>query len=375
MRRPAGLATRLFSAQMIVILVAGVTVAVTVALVAPSLFLEHLDMTGEDSPTVQEHAREAFESSVGVAFLAAASAAVIAAVLLSWFLSRRVGRPVEELAAAAETIASGTYDISVPETGFGPELSALSKAFQQMADDLAATDAARGRLLADLAHELRTPLATLEVHIDGMEDGIVSPSRETFDVMRAQVVRLRRLASDIKLTAAAQEHALDLHPRTIPVADLIRTACTAAAPRYAARNVDLRCGSLSPAATVTVDPDRMQQVLANLLDNALRHTHPGGSVTVTVTVSTATVLVSIVDTGDGIPADQLEAIFERFHRVDPARSSQAEGGSGLGLTIARAIVDDQHGILTANSPGPGCGATFTLALPRNPAASDPSPNA
>lgn len=284
-------------------------------------------------------------------------------MLLSWFLSRRVNRPVEDLAAAAETVAAGTYTISVPTTGFGPELAALSTAFRKMADDLAATDAARSRLLADLAHELRTPLATLEVHIEGMEDGIVSPGSESYDVMRAQVTRLHRLANDIKLTAAAQEHALDLHPRPILVADLLHTACDAAAPRYAAQEVTLRCESANPSATVCVDPDRIQQVLANLVENALRHTPSGGAVTVTATTTHGNSLISIADTGDGIPADQKEAIFQRFHRIDPARRSQGNGGSGLGLTIARAIVEDHQGTLTADSPGPGHGATLTMTLP------------
>ncbi len=363
MNRPIGLGTRLLIAQFIVILVAGATLAGTVAMVAPILFLEHLDMTGEDSPVVQQHAMAAFESAVGVAFLAAAAAAVGTAVLLSWLLARRVSKPVEDLAAAAAAVATGTYDIRVPATGFGPELAALATAFQKMADDLAATDAARSRLLADLAHELRTPLATLEVHIDGMEDGIVPTGSETYDVMRAQVGRLRRLATDIRLTAAAQEHALDLHPRPVGVTDLIQKACEAAAPRFAAHHVGLRCESTSLAATVAVDPDRIQQVLGNLLDNALRHTPAGGVVTVTATVAEAGATITIADTGDGVPADQLEVMFERFHRIDPARSNLGEPGSGLGLTIARAIVEDHHGTLTAASPGPGCGTTLSMTLP------------
>ena len=365
MKRPIGLATRLFVAQLLVFLVAGIALAVTVALVAPSLFLAHLAMTGEDSPIVQQHALEAFESSVGVAFLAAAAAAIVAAVLLSWFLARRVSKPVEELADAAGTVAAGTYNISVPTTGFGPELAALSASFQHMADDLATTDAARTRLLADLAHELRTPLATLEVHIEGMEDGIVAPDSDTYDVMRAQVARLRRLADDIKLTAAAQEHALDLHPRPLQVADLLRAACDAAAPRYATHNVTLRCFPPSHAACVTVDPDRIQQVMANLLDNALRHTPPGGQVIVTATSNSEEVSIAVKDTGTGIPIDQLETIFQRFHRLDPARTNRADGGSGLGLTIARAIVEDHHGTITAHSAGPGHGAAFHVSLPAN----------
>lgn len=362
MTRPIGLGGRLFAAQLVVIIVAGATLVVTVLAVAPSLFLNHLAMTGEDSPIVQQHALEAFRSSAGLAFLAAATAAVIAAVMLSWFLSRRVSRPVEELAVAAEAVAAGHYGIRVPDTGFGPELAALSSSFQRMADDLAVTDAARTGLLADLAHEIRTPLATLEVHIDGLEDGIVPVSPETFGVLRDQVARLRRLATDIKLTAAAQEHALDLHPRTLHVADVLQVACDAAAPRYLAAGVTLGCEAEAEAGAVTVDADRIQQVLANLLDNALRHTPPGGSVTVTANASGGSVVVRVADNGDGIPTEELEAVFQRFHRLDPARVSQG-GGSGLGLTIARAIVADHGGSLVAESPGRGAGTTLVLRLP------------
>ncbi len=360
MTGPIGLGGRLFAAQLVVILLAGATLVVTVLAVAPSLFLNHLAMTGEDSPIVQQHALEAFRSSAGLAFVAAATAAVLAAVMLSWFLSRRVSRPVEELAVAAEAVAAGHYDIRVPDTGFGPELAALSSSFQRMADDLAVTDAARTGLLADLAHEIRTPLATLEVHIDGLEDGIVPASPETFGVLRDQVARLRRLATDIKTTAAAQEHALDLHPRTMQVADVLQAACDAAAPRYHAADITLGCAS--DAAAITVDPDRIQQVLANLLDNALRHTPTGGCVTVTAHASGGSVVVKVADTGDGIPPEELEAVFQRFHRLDPARASQG-GGSGLGLTIARAIVADHGGSLVAESPGRGGGTTLVLRLP------------
>lgn len=367
MTRQVSLATRVFAAQLIVILIAGVTLVATVVMVAPSLFLHHLAMTGEDSPIVQQHALEALESSFGVAFLSAAAAAIVAAVLLSWFVALRVSRPVKELAAAAQDVADGRYDIAVPSTGFGKEMTALSGAFQEMADDLAETEAARTRLLADLAHELRTPLATLEVHIDGMEDGIVPTDHETYQVMRDQVGRLRRLASDIKLASAAQEHALDLHTTAIPVADLLEAACDAAGPRYAAKEVTLTCRTDHIAdVVVDVDPDRIQQVLANLLDNALRHTPKGGAVDVAGVRSPGKVVIMVTDDGDGIATDQLEAIFDRFHRVDTSRRHDGHEGSGLGLTIARAIVVDHGGTLAATSAGLGKGTTLTVILPTAP---------
>lgn len=362
MRAPHALAARLLTAQLVVIAIAGVTLVTTVLLVAPGLFTHHLEEVGENSPAVQEHALEAFEYSVGYALLAAMAAAVTAAVLLSWFWTRRVSRPIEQLAAAAGSVAAGRYDVAAPAAGFGRELAELSSSFRAMAARLAATDAARGRLLADLAHEIRTPLATLEAHIDGLEDGVVEPSRHAFATMRAQVTRLGRLSDDIRQAADAQEHALQLRPRPVAVADILDSAASSAAARYRSAGVELRrpqadCGN------VLADPDRIHQVLTNLLDNALRHTPASGSVTVSCERGHRghTVVVEVSDTGDGIPVDQLQSVFERFHRVDSSRRSDA--GSGLGLTIARAIVIDHGGTLTAHSAGPGRGTTMRITLP------------
>lgn len=363
MRKPGGLVKRLFTAQLVIIVVSGITLAATFTAVAPGLFLHHLAMTGEESPLVQLHASQALQSSFAVAFAASAAVAVIAAALLSWFLARRVSRPIAELAQAAETVASGEYRIDVPDSGFGRELTALSASFQQMAAELDATDSARAQLLTDLAHELRTPLATLEAHIDGMEDGVVAIGPEAFQVMRAQVARLRRLAGDIRLVSAAQENALQLDTRDHNVADVIRTACDAASARFDTKGVALDLAERTADLTVTVDPDRIQQVLANLLDNALRHTPTGGRVTLSAVRRDGAAVISVTDTGEGIPADQLEAVFERFHRVDVARQHNSDGGSGLGLTIARAIAAAHGGTLTAHSEGPGRGTTLTLSLP------------
>ena len=364
MKRPVGLAGRLFTVQLLVIGITFLTLLITVALIAPNLFLHHLEMTGEDSAVVQAHAREAFETSVGLALLAAAAVAVIAATALSWFLARRVSRPITALSAAAESVAHGNYDVAVPETGLGAELTTLSHAFQNMAESLATTDDARTQLLSDLSHEIRTPLATLEAHIDGLEDGMVPPSPATFEVMRAEVHRLRRLASDVRLAALAQEHALDLHLQVVAVAELAEEACTLFEPRYLDKGVDLRNTCRRSVETVRVDPDRMQQVLGNLLDNALRHTPAGGRVTLGCTVRADQIEITLSDTGQGLAADDLERIFQRFQRLDEARRAES-AGSGLGLTIARALVQDQGGDVTASSGGVGAGTTFTIRLPRH----------
>jgi two-component system sensor histidine kinase BaeS len=360
--RSAGLAARLMILLVLVIAVGSVTLVVATDLLAPGLFRSHLQRSGERSPAVLHHAEQAFNSAFTISLSVATLAALAAAGLVSWFLVRRVAHPVQELADAADAVAAGNYRVQVPVADFSSELQRLSEAFTHMAGRLADTDAARSRLLSDLAHELRTPLATLEAYLDGIEDGVVADDGESREVMRTQLRRLRRLVTDVREIAAAEEHALALQLEPCSPVELAQTAVAAARPRYQQKDVDLRLDA-APVPTVTADAERIHQVLANLLDNALRHTPSGGQVTVTVDSVGGRVRLLVSDDGEGLPADQLQAVFERFHRADPARTSHDGEGSGLGLTIARAIMTAHGGTLTADSEGAGRGATFTLALP------------
>ena len=362
MSRPRSLAVRMMAGQVVVIAFGAITLAITAALIAPRLFTYHFEQTGEANTVVQYHAQEAFESSFALALAFGVVASIIGAGLLSWLLTKRISQPIEQLSLAARAVADGNYDVAVPHDSFGRELSALSVAFDDMAAQLAQTDAARRQLLADLAHELRTPLATLEAHIDGMEDGIVPNSADSYAVMRQQVVRLLRLTTDLKVLTAVEAHALELQMLEVHADAIVRNACDAAARRYQAKGVELRCLPPDEDLLVIADPDRLQQVMSNLLDNALRHTPSGGWVEVSCEQNAASITVSVSDNGDGIAADQLEAVFDRFHRADLSRHNDGEG-SGLGLTIARAIVVDHGGTLVARSPGLGCGATFRATMP------------
>ena len=209
--------------------------------------------------------------------------ALLAAGGVSWFMVRRVSRPVEELAQSAESVAAGRYDVSVPDASFSSELHQLSGSFTHMAHRLAETETTRTRLLADLAHELRTPLATLEAYIDGMEDDVLAHDAAAYETMRLQVDRLRRLATDLRESSAAEEHALGIVLEPIDSRDVARAAVAAAAPRFIAKGVTLDLADAPEPCWILGDSVRLQQVLANLLDNALRHTPPGGEVRVGVT--------------------------------------------------------------------------------------------
>ncbi len=350
-------------AQAIVVGLGAITLVVTAVVVAPSLFHEHLTSAGVESTEVMTHAEEAFASSFLISVAVATVVSLIAAGVVSWFLVRRVSRPVEELAGAAREVAAGNYSITVPAAEFSSELHELSGSFTHMAQRLSETDSVRVRLLADLAHELRTPLATLEGFIDGMEDGMLPADATSWGTMRDQVERLRRLSIDLRETAAAEEHALGLILETLDARDVVATAVAAATPRYNAKGVALLSSQPGEPCRIVGDTLRLQQVMANLLDNSLRHTDVGGEVAVSVARASEVVVIQISDSGDGIPLDQLEDIFTRFHRLDPSRMTTDGSGSGLGLTIARAIVVDHNGTLTATSTGLGTGSTFAIRLP------------
>lgn len=364
MKQRARFATRMMLTQTIVVGIGTVTLILTAWFVAPALFHQHLSHLGVVSSYVQLHAEEAFAYAFGISVAVATVVSVAAAGMVSWFLVRRVSRPIEQLAKAVESVAAGHFDVVVPDAGFSSELEQLSGSFTQMATRLGNSEAARSRLLADLAHELRTPLATLEAYIDGLEDDVIVRDRDAWATMRHQVHRLERLAGDLRETAAAEEHALGLELTRIDIRDTCAAAVAAAAPGYQALGVVLALAQSTEALPVMGDEMRLQQVLANLLENALRHTSQGRTVKVVIRDQGSDACVEVIDEGAGIPSAEIGRIFDRFHRVDPARVSTGIGGSGLGLTIARAVVNDHGGSLEASSEGLGQGATFTMRLPK-----------
>jgi signal transduction histidine kinase len=222
-------------------------------------------------------------------------------------------------------------------------------------------------MLADLAHEMRTPLATVDAHLEAVEDGVRTFDQETLDVIRGSTQRLGRLAEDITAVSRAEEGDLAVSPQPVEAAALAHAAAEGARDRYGVKGVRLEVEP-DAAGQVRVDPDRMAQVLGNLLDNALRHTPAGGRVSLSCRRVDEWVEFSVADTGEGVPAEHLPHLFDRFYRVDTARD-RSRGGSGIGLSIAKALVEAHGGTIAADSDGPGTGSTFTVRLP----ATGPSP--
>jgi signal transduction histidine kinase len=353
-------------AQALVLGAGGLTTWLVASAVGPGIFNDHLEQAGDNHTAAEaSHIEEAFATallvSVGVALLAS----VIAALAVSWYLSRRVQRSIGTVTAAATEIAAGRFHTRVPAPGLGHEFDTLTDGYNTLAGRLEAVETTRRRMLADLAHEMRTPLATFEAHLEAVEDGVRDLDADTLGVLHSSTGRLRRLAEDISAVSRAEEGNLQIHPRDLDAADVARTATDDAGDRYTGKGVELHT-ELPEGLTVYGDPDRLGQVLTNLLDNALRHTEPGGTVTLSCQPGTgngrALVRYTVTDDGEGIAAEHLPHLFDRFYRVDTARD-RGHGGSGIGLAITRALVEAHGGTVTAHSDGPGTGASFTLTLP------------
>jgi two-component system sensor histidine kinase BaeS len=282
--------------------------------------------------------------------------------VVTWYFSWRVQHSVAEVSLAAGAVADGRYDYRVSPPQLGDDFDALATAFNQMAARLEAVETTRRRMFGDLAHEIRTPVSVLEAYFEAVEDGVKVLDRETITMLRDQARRLVRFSDDVAALAQAEESHAAIAPTSVVPEDLIEAAVSAAADRFATKGVTLtsHVGSAMPA--VWADPHRLGQVLANLLDNALRHTASGGRVEISATAQHDEVTISMSDDGDGIVAEHLPHVFERFYRVDAARDRQ-HGGAGIGLAIAKALVEAHHGHITANSDGPGTGTTFTITLP------------
>jgi two-component system sensor histidine kinase BaeS len=366
-RRGAGLAGRLLLAQALVLLTSTLTAWTIAATVGPPLFHDHLASANVGTTSTQlVHTERAYQSANAISLSLALLAALAVAMAVNVYIARRIGRSVATIAAAASGVAAGHYDVRVPGPGLGPEFDALASGFNQMAGRLGSVELTRRRLLSDLGHEMRTPVATLEAYLEALEDGVATMDAETAELLHSQTRRLARLSEDIGSVSRAEEGQVRLDLRTVPPESVVAAAVDSVAEAYHAKEVRLLTRIPTRLPDLRVDPDRMGQILGNLLDNALRHTPAGGAVTISATTSSRTggVELAVADTGDGIAPEHLPHVFERFYRVDTARD-RAHGGSGIGLAIAKALAEAHGGQLTVTSPGTGQGSTFRVLLPRS----------
>lgn len=280
------------------------------------------------------------------------------------WMSRRMTAPLGELAKGTETIGAGDLTYRVTPQG-SAEVVALAQSFNQMAGKLEEGERLRQNLLADVAHELRTPLTVLQGNLRAILDDVYALDKAEVARLYDQTRHLHRLVSDLHELAQAEARQLPLNLQTTDLVWLVEDAVAIFQPIAEAEEVHLQVNLPKLAVMVQIDQARITQVLQNLLVNALRHTPAGGRITVRLLVNKERddqVTVAIQDTGDGIEADHLPYLFNRFYRTDGARDRDA-GGAGLGLAIVRALVEAHGGHVAADSAGRGQGSTFTLTIP------------
>jgi signal transduction histidine kinase len=343
---------RFLVASLVVAAVVLLVVAIGVLQVGAAAFAALMMAAGDSA----DHAHAMFDESVAVVFgLAALAAAVIAAVV-AMLIAHRLARPVERVADAARRLADGELGVRVPEEG-PAELRELAAAYNAMADRLAEQELVRREFIVNASHELRTPLTNLQGYLEALRDGVLPPDPATFDSLREEVDRLTRLAASLDVLAGPGiERAAT---GEVDVGATVRASSDLVAPVLARRSVSLHVDA-PPGLLVRARPDELTQVLANLLQNAVRYTPSGGEVRVVAARAEDGVRVTVSNTGPGIPSEDLPRVWERFYRVEKSRD-RARGGAGIGLAIVRQLVEDAGGRVGAHSEDGW--TSFWLTLP------------
>ena len=382
MKRPSplrslrSLGARLYVSHFLVALMTALTLLTALYLIAPVIFGRLMgDMMGSggmmgagdgmmrpsEMGGMMGSVGRAFGSTLSYSLLVAGAVAAVIAATSSLFVPRRIVEPLRRMTSATRRIAAGRYGERVP-VGEADELGTLSESFNSMAASLESAEKKRLELIGVVSHDLRTPLSTLQGYMEGLMEGAVAPSEETWALLYDEAERMRRIVDDLRRLSHAEAGQLDLKTAAVRPDEAARVAVERMAPLFDEKLVGLKNAVPENLPSVSADADRVVQVLTNLLGNALRHTPAGGRVAVEAEIREKAVVFGVVDTGEGIPAGDLPRVFERFYRVEKSRSREG-GGSGLGLAISRALVEAMGGSVHAASAGVGKGARFSFSLP------------
>jgi signal transduction histidine kinase len=351
-RMPGGIAGRIALAASSVAVVATVILAVGVILVGGQSFADLMAHDGTDTAS----SRAMFNDAVGWVLAGTIVVALVVAIVVASVLGARLARPLRAIGLAARRIADGQYDARIPREG-PEEIVSLADSFNQMGAALEEQERMRREFIANAAHELRTPLTNLQGYLEALRDGVIEPDRSTFESLLEEAERLVRLSRSLDTLAtgdagtAVTDVAFDVAEAIWAAVDLVRPSM-----RTAELTLDTDVPTRLPAHG---DPDRFAQVVGNLLQNAIRYTPPRGQVGVHAERRPNDILVSVTNSGDGIPADDLPHVFERFYRVEKSRD-RSRGGAGIGLAIVRELVEAAGGAVGAESRGGHTRFWFTL---------------
>lgn len=368
---PRRLRSRLFLSYVVVVATGAVTMLVVGTVVTRTVYEHRIGGfglgrgQGRGGQVTESQLRTALDESLLPALLIGVAASLVAAAIVALFVGRRLLRPIDELRAAARRMAAGEYAVKVPVPA-ETELASLAHDVNELGAHLAATEQRRSQLLGEVTHELRTPITVIRGQMEGLIDGVVTPSAEVFAAVADEASRLQRLVDDLTLLSRADEGTLEMRIVEVDLASVAATTADRLRPQFDFAGVTLAVQtSEAPALLVRGDPDRLAQIFSNLLGNALRHTPEGGTVTVRSGRQRSMAYVDVIDTGLGISAAELQHIFERFYRGPDDAASVRRGplGRGIGLTIARSLARAHGGDVVASSRGPGAGATFRMTVP------------
>ena len=367
----SNLSIKFFISYLLVIII-GILVLISAAeFTVPGAFERHIaemvSVMGPEARQMEDDLFTNFRNAVNESLIFSAAAASIAAVIVSIFVSRQVIAPIRRIMLASQRIADGKYGerVQIPETLIGRELDELgqmSVSFNQMADKLEKAEDLRQQLIGDIAPELRTPLSTIKGFMEGLMDDVLPAGDETYLQVHQEAERLQRLVGDLQDLNRVEAGVINLERKPAIVKDLLASTIKRLERQFEEKGVTIDLELEDDLPQITIDPDRIGQVLLNIVGNSLQYTPPGGKVTITAQEKDQEIHLAVKDTGIGIATDDLPSVFTRFFRVDKSRS-RVGGGSGIGLTISKHLVEAHSGSITAESEGLGKGSTFIISLP------------
>ncbi len=372
------LAWKVFLSYVAVILVGVVVLATAASFSAPAAFERNLASMGAmmsggmmgNAQTAEANLYSGYQMSVTEALSLAALAALIAAIAASYLVSRQVVGPIQKMVGISHRIAEGEFHERLEVSGSLArdqldELDLLALSFNQMADKLEKTEVVRRQLIGDISHELRTPLTAIKGYMEGLIDGVLPASSQTFQQVHSEVDRLQRLVNDLQELSRMEAGAYPLNLKSVPVLKLVKNVESRLSRQFEEKGILLVAAVPTGLPNVLADEDRILQVLINLTGNAMQYTPAGGKVTISALCEKNEVRITVADTGIGIAPEHLPHIFTRFYRVDKSRT-RASGGSGIGLTIAQSLIKAHHGRIWVESAGEGKGSAFHFTLPLSP---------